>query len=231
MVSVNHVGIIMDGNRRFARSLKLSPWKGHEFGEKKLFKLVDWCKDLGIRELTVYAFSVQNLSRPKKEFDYLMGLFEKACDKLLGDDDFFKSGVKFSVVGDLSFFPSKLKEKLGLLVDKTKSNNSYFFNIALGYGGREEILFAMKRIAQRVEKGELSSDDIDEDVVKKNLFLSSEPDLIIRTGGDCRTSNFLPWQSIYSEWFFVDKKWPEFEKEDFLKCISEFKKRKRRFGK
>jgi tritrans,polycis-undecaprenyl-diphosphate synthase [geranylgeranyl-diphosphate specific] len=231
IIKPNHIGIIMDGNRRFAKSLKLNPWKGHEYGEKKLFALLEWCRDLDIKEVTVYAFSMQNLNRPKKEFDYLMKLFVGASKKVLSDPEFLKSNVKIRVLGDLSLFPDEVRDGFSELIEKTKDNDSYFFNIAFGYGGREEILRAVKNIASDVKSGVLNPEDIDESVFEDNLYLSSTPDLIIRTGGDFRTSNFLPWQSIYSEWFFLDKKWPEFSREDLLKCINDFSARERRFGK
>ena len=221
----------MDGNRRFAKSLNLSPWKGHEYGEKKVFELLEWCKDLNIKEVTVYAFSVQNINRPKLEFDYLMNIFLKCSENLLNDSKFLNSGVRIRVLGDLSLFPEDVRLRIDELVEKTKNNDSYFFNVALGYGGREEILRAVKRIANDVLTKNLSVEDIDESVFEDNLYLSSCPDLIIRTGGERRTSNFLPWQSTYSEWVFLDKKWPEFSKEDLVKCINDFSKRDRRFGK
>ena len=188
----------MDGNRRFAKSLNLSPWKGHEYGEKKVFELLEWCKDLNIKEVTVYAFSVQNINRPKLEFDYLMNIFLKCSENLLNDSKFLNSGVRIRVLGDLSLFPEDVRLRIDELVEKTKNNDSYFFNVALGYGGREEILRAVKRIANDVLTKNLSVEDIDESVFEDNLYLSSCPDLIIRTGGERRTSNFLPWQSTYS---------------------------------
>lgn len=230
MASPKHVGIIMDGNRRFAKSLKLSPWKGHEFGEKKVFELLEWCKEFKIKEVTVYAFSIQNLGRPKREFDYLMNIFLKGSEKMLNSDDFLKSGVKINVLGDISVFPEDVRLKLSKLIDVTKNNNKYILNIALGYGGREEIVMATKKIASKVKAGKISVDQIDESLISEHLYLSSEPDLIIRTGGDYRTSNFLPWQSIYSEWFFLDKKWPELSKKDFVECLEAFSCRKRTFG-
>jgi len=231
MNNPKHIGIIMDGNRRFAKSLNLNPWKGHEFGEQKLFSLLQWCRELGVKEVTVYAFSIQNLNRPKQEFDYLMNLFIKSTNKMLSDSRLDEESIKVSVLGNTSFFPLNLQENLKELEEKSKTNNNFFFNLALGYGGREEILRATKKIASLVESNKLKSADIDEELFKKYLYLSSEPDLIIRTGGDHRTSNFLPFQSTYSEWFFIDKKWPEFEREDLVKCIDDFKSRERRFGK
>jgi len=226
-----HIGLIMDGNRRFAKSLNLKVWKGHEYGEKKVLALLDWCKEFNIKELTIYAFSVQNFNRPKQEFEYLMKLFTKFTEKILRDPKFIKSGVKIKILGNLKLFPLQLRKKIQELVNKTKNNKKYFFNIALGYGGREEIIRAVKKISTLTKKNKINTNQINQELFQKYLYLESEPDMIIRTGGDYRTSNFLPWQSIYSEWFFINKKWPEFEKQDFINCLNEFSKRQRRFGK
>jgi tritrans,polycis-undecaprenyl-diphosphate synthase [geranylgeranyl-diphosphate specific] len=226
-----HVGIIMDGNRRFAKALNLSPWKGHEYGEKKILELLKWSKELDIKEITVYAFSIQNMNRPKKEFEYLMKLFLEFSEKALKNPEFKKSGIKISILGDTSLFPEKVNKKIQEIVQETKNNNKYYFNVAIGYGGREEIIRAVKKIAQKVKNNELKPEEITEQTFANNLYLNSEPDLIIRTGGEKRTSNFLPWQSTYSEWFFLDKKWPEFTKQDLINCLEEYSKRERRFGK
>jgi len=193
--------------------------------------LLDWCRELDIRELTVYAFSVQNFNRDKLEFEYLMKVLSNFYDKINSDSKFINSGVRVKILGDLELFSVDIKQKVLDIVEKTKDNDSYFLNVAFGYGGREEILRATKNIALKVKQGVLDVTDIDKDLFAEHLYLSSEPDFIIRTGGDIRTSNFLPWQSVYSEWFFLDKKWPEFEKEDLISCIDQFKKRERRFGK
>lgn len=221
----------MDGNRRFAKSLNLNPSKGHEYGEKKVFLLLDWCLELKIQEITIYAFSAQNKNRPKIEFNYLMKLFLNAANKILKDEKKLNSGVKIKIIGDIKIFPETVQKKLNELEEKTKQNKKYKLNIALGYGGREEIIHSVKKIANQIKKGTLKPENITEKTINKELYLQTEPDLIIRTGGDHRTSNFLPWQSIYSEWFFLEKKWPEFEKEDLKECINQYAKRERRFGK
>ncbi len=226
-----HIGIILDGNRRFAKRLMLEPWKGHELGFEKLKKLFKWCKELDIKEITLYCFSMQNFNRPKKEFDYLMNLFEKAFNELLTNEDVHKYKIKISVIGRRYLFPEKVQKAIKKAVDATKNYNNYKVNIALAYGGREEIVDAVKKIAEKVKNKELEIKDINEETFSENLYLNTEPDLIIRTGGNRRTSNFLPWQSIYSEWFFLEKAWPEFEKEDLIKVIEEYKNRERRFGK
>jgi tritrans,polycis-undecaprenyl-diphosphate synthase [geranylgeranyl-diphosphate specific] len=226
-----HIGIILDGNRRFAKRLMIKPWKGHEWGAGKVEKLFDWCKELKIKELTLYAFSAQNFNRPKQEFDYLMKIFFDEFDKLLKDERLMKDKVRITFVGRLWMFPKDVHMKMVELMDKTKNNDKYLVNIAMGYGGREEVMDATIKIAKQIKSGELKVEDLNEEVFSKNLYFNSEPELIIRTGGERRTSNFLIWQSHYSEWFFLEKMWPEFEKEDLVKVIEEFKSRERRFGK
>ena len=227
----HHIAIILDGNRRFAKRLNLDPWKGHEWGRKKFEKLVDWCKEFNIKELTLYTFSVQNFNRPKKEFNFLMDLFRDAAKKLLKDPRVDEMGMKIRYIGRLEMFPKDIQDLMQEIEEKTKNNNKYFLNFAMGYGGKEEITDAIKSIAQKISSGELKAKDINEKIIEENLYLASEPDLIIRTGGEKRTSNFLMWQSSYSEWIFLDKAWPEFEKEDFKECIEEYSKRERRMGK
>ena len=226
-----HVAIILDGNRRFAKSLNLDPWKGHEYGEKKVRKLLDWCKEYGIKELTLYAFSMQNFNRPKIEFDYLMKLFIDAAKRLLEDEDLKKNNLKIRWVGRISLFPQDVQNAIKELEEKTKGNDGYTLNMAMAYGGKEELADAMKKIAEKIKSGSLRPEDITEETIAENLYVQSEPDLIIRTGGEKRTSNFLMWQSAYSEWIFLDKKWPEFEKEDFEECLKEYSQRERRLGK
>jgi len=226
-----HIGIILDGNRRFAKRLMLQPWKGHELGFEKLKKLFKWCKELDIKEITLYCFSMQNFNRPKKEFDYLMNLFEKGFNEVLTNKDIHKDKIKINIIGRHYLFPEKVQKQIKKVIELTKDYNNYKINIAIAYGGREEIIDAVKKIAEKVKNKELDIKNINEETFSENLYLNSNPDLIIRTGGDRRTSNFLPWQSIYSEWFFLEKTWPEFEKQDLINVIEEYKNRKRRFGK
>lgn len=226
-----HIAIILDGNRRFSKRLMIKPWKGHEWGAKKVEKLFDWCKELGIKELTLYSFSVQNFNRPKKEFDYLMNLFKKEFEKLKDDPRIHENKIRINVIGRIWMFPKDVQDRMKLIMEKTKSYNEHIINFAMAYGGREEVIDATRKIAEQIKKGELDIDQINEETFSKNLYMNDEPEIIIRTGGDKRTSNFLIWQSHYSEWFFLEKMWPEFEKEDLVKVIDEFSKRNRRFGK
>ncbi len=225
-----HIGIILDGNRRFAKRLNLNPWEGHEFGYKKLKKLFKWCRELDIKELTLYCFSMQNFNRPKKEFDYLMDIFEKAFNEILTNEDIHKYKIRINVIGRYYLFPEKVQEKIKKIMDLTKDYKEYRINIALAYGGREEIVDTVKKIAEKVKSKKLKIDEINEKTFAENLYLDGDLDMIIRTGGEQRTSNFLPWQSIYSEWFFLEKTWPEFEKQDLVEVVEEYKNRNRRFG-
>ena len=219
-----HLAIVLDGNRRFAKRLMLEPWRGHELGAEKIEKLIDWCIELGIKEITLYCFSLENFNRPKKEFDFLMKIFKKEFSKLKQDKRIHDDKIKLRFIGKIELFDSEIQKLVKDLEEMTKNYDGYRVNFALAYGGRQEIVDAVKKL---VENGE----EINEDNLKRNLWLDSEPDLIIRTGGEKRTSNFLLWQSAYSEWIFLEKMWPEFTKQDLVDCINEFKERKRRFGK
>jgi undecaprenyl diphosphate synthase len=225
-----HIGIILDGNRRYAKRLVQEPWKGHEHGVKPVEKLFEWAIELGLKELTLYALSTENLKRDKKEVDYLLNLMKKEFAKLYEKENLEKiekNKIKLVFIGNLDLLPKELKEECLKLQRKTSKNNNLIVNFAIAYGGRMEIVDAVKKIISKKIKAE----DVDEEIVKENLYLNDEPDLIIRTGGVKRTSNFLPFQSAYSEWFFLDKLWPEFTKEDLISVIEDFKKRKRNFGK
>lgn len=225
-----HIGIILDGNRRFAKRLMLKPWKGHELGFEKFKKLFKWCKELEIKELTLYCFSMQNFNRPKIEFDFLMDIFEKAFNEVLTNEDIHKNKIRINVIGRWHLLPEKVNGAIKKAMDATRSYDGYVINVALAYGGREEIVDTVKKIGRLIEEGKISDKEIDEELIGKNLYMNDEPELIIRTGGDHRTSNFLIWQGNYSEWFFINKMWPEFEKEDLIKVIEEYWRRERRFG-
>jgi tritrans,polycis-undecaprenyl-diphosphate synthase [geranylgeranyl-diphosphate specific] len=230
-ININHIGIIMDGNRRFSKRLMLKPWKGHEYGAKKLSNVLDWCKEYNIKQLTLYTFSVQNFNRPKKEFDYLMNIFIENFDKLKDDKRIHENKIKINIIGRINMFPKEVQDRLNYIMELTKNYNNYIINFAMAYGGQEEIVDAVKKIAEKIKTDKLNVDEIDNNKFAENLYLNNSPDLIIRTGGEKRTSNFLSFQSAYSEWFFVDKMWPEFEKEDFVNIINEYSNRQRRFGK
>ena len=226
-----HIGIIMDGNRRFSRRLMMKPWKGHEWGAKKVEQVLDWCIEYNVMELTLYSFSIENFNRPKVEFDYLMNVFLENFRKLRTDERLKKDSIRINVIGRYKMFPKELVDEIEGIMEETKNHDKFMINFAMAYGGRSEVIDTVKRIAEEVKMGTLDIDAINEKVFEDNLYLPSELDLIIRTGGEKRTSNFLMWQSAYSEWFFIDKMWPEFEKNDLLVAISDYSARKRRFGK
>ena len=226
-----HVGIILDGNRRFAKRLMQKPWKGHELGKEKVERLVEWCQDLNIRELTLYAFSVQNFNRPKDEFNYIMDLFRRAAKELMEDKRLIEKDVRVRFVGRTDKFPDDIQDHMRRIEEATEKHNAYVINFAMGYGGREEIIDGMKKAFRDIEEHRHSIADIDENTFKHYLEIQDDVDLIIRTGGEKRTSNFMPWQSTYAELIFLDKMWPEFERQDLVDCMEEYKKRQRRFGK
>lgn len=226
-----HIGIIMDGNRRFARRLMLKPWKGHEYGAKKVQKVMEWCRDIGCKELTLYAFSVENFNRPKEEFDYLMDIFRKEFDNISRDESIVhKNRIRINFIGRIWKFPEDITKKMQKLMNDTEGYGQTTVNFAMAYGGRAEIIDATKKIAQRIKEGNLDIDSINEEVFLKSLYTESQPDLVIRTSGERRTSGFLIYQASYAELFFCDKMWPEFDKEDFMKAVDSYMYRERRFG-
>jgi len=226
-----HIGIIMDGNRRFAKTQMVKPWMGHEWGFKKIERMMEWCDELGIKELTLFVFSTENFNRPKNEFDFLMDIFRKTFDDLMTDKRLEEYDIRIRFIGRLELFPNDIQKKAKALMEKTKNHERHIINVALGYGGRAELADAARRMAEDVANGRLKPEEMNDDTIKNYLYMTDEPDLIIRTGGEKRTSNFLIYQGAYAEWFFLEKLWPEFEKEDLINVIEEYKQRDRRFGK
>ncbi|MDD5177680.1 MAG: polyprenyl diphosphate synthase [Candidatus Nanoarchaeia archaeon] len=227
-----HIGIILDGNRRFAKRLMMKPWKGHEFGAEKIEKLMNWAEELKIKEMTLYAFSIENFDRPKEEFNMLMRIFKESFDKVLNRiDEINKKGLRIRFIGRIEMFPEKVYSRMKKIMELTKNNKKYFINFAMAYGGRAEIIDATKKIANEIKKGKLKPEQINEELFGRNLYLNSDPDLIIRTSGEQRISGFLLWQGSYAEFYFIKKLWPEFEKEDLVKAINDYSRRDRRFGK
>ncbi len=228
-----HVAIIMDGNRRYSRLQGArDPIEGHRKGIKTLEKVLDWCIDLGIKIITVYAFSVENFKRPKREVRGLMKLFEENFKKIANDERIHNNKVGIKAVGKLELLPDNVRKAIELAEKSTTEYNNRLLNIAIGYDGRLEIVDATKKIAKKVEKGELDPDDINEDVINENLYTAGleDPHLIIRTSGEERLSGFLLWQSSYSELYFCDSLWPQLRKVDFLRAIRSYQQRERRFG-
>jgi len=228
----NHVAIIMDGNRRWARKLEKPPWYGHFFGSQKLEEILEWCRELGIRTLTVYAFSTENFRRTPEEVNALMNLFEQKFKELIKDERVHRYGVRVNVLGRKELLPENVRKAAEEAERATRKYTNYTLNIALAYGGRREIADAVKDIVRDVQEGRIGVEDIDEELIKRYLYYPNmpDPDIVIRTGGEERISNFLLYQIAYSELFFVDVYFPEFRKIDFLRIIREYQKRQRRFG-
>lgn len=210
----------------------VKPWKGHEWGAKKIEKLIEWAHECKIKELTLYTLSVQNFfSRSKEELNYLFDLFKKEFENLMKNKQIDENKIKINFIGRLNLFDEELRESMNKVMEKTKNNDNITINFAMAYGGQEEIIDAVKKINEEIKKGKLNINEINENSFKNFLYLRNAPDLIIRTGGEKRTSNFLNYQADYSEWIFLDIMWPEFKKENFIECINDYEKRKRRFGK
>jgi len=227
-----HIAIIMDGNRRYATEQGMPTVEGHLRGKDKLEEVVEWCQELGIKVLTVYAFSTENRKRSKEEVNMLYRLFEESFLKVLTDERVHRERVRIRVIGKRDFLPESLIEAIEKAEKSTENYDRYFFNIAVAYGGREEILDAIKEIAREVKEGMIEPEDITEELFSKHLYTAElpDPDLILRTSGEIRISNFLIWQMAYSELYFTDVYWPGFRKIDFLRAIRSYQMRNRRFG-
>ena len=227
-----HLAIIMDGNRRFAIEVGLSSADGHERGREKLEEVLEWCMDLGIRILTVYAFSMENLKRDDGELDDLMNLFAKNFRRAGDDKRVHEKQIRIRVLGQIDRLPPAVQEAIRYAEERTADYDAYRFNLAVAYGGREEILNAIRHLVEDAVEGRVSLDEIDEGVFSKLLYTGDlpDPDLILRTSGEERISNFLLWQLAYSELYFADVFWPGFRKIDFLRAIRSYQMRRRRFG-
>ena len=225
-----HIAIIMDVNRRWARAKGLDPKQGHKEGAKTLEKIVRYANKIGIEYITVYAFSTENWKRTEDEVGALMLLLRNYLEDYSKRAD--TENIKVKVIGDISALPEGMQKSIQKCMERTKNNTGVTFNIAINYGGRDEILKAVKKIATKVKQGELQIEDITEDTISENLYTCGQPDpdLLIRTSGELRTSNFLPWQIVYSEFVFIDKNWPDFEEKDLDEAIEIYRKRNRKFG-
>ncbi|MDI6806317.1 MAG: polyprenyl diphosphate synthase [Candidatus Aenigmarchaeota archaeon] len=218
-------------NRRWARAHGMPPWKGHWFGAKKIEKFLKWCIELKISQVSVYTLSTENLERPKRELDELFKIFYFYLNKLEnGESNFLeKYRVRVRFIGDLEMLPPRLVKLIGKVMQKTAKYQKRVINFLIGYGGKFEITQAIRAIVEEcIKKGKV---EITEKSVEKKLLVSKPVDLLIRTGGEMRLSNFLLWQTAYSEIIFLKKFWPDFEKKDLIRCIEKFNQRKRRFGK
>lgn len=225
-----HIAIIMDGNRRWAKNKMLPVKLGHKQGAETLKKIVRHANKIGLEYITVYAFSTENWKRSKEEVDSLMSLLENYLDDFAKEAD--TENIVIRVLGDLTALSESLQESIRKTVERTRNNTGTIFNIALNYGGRNEIVNAVKEISKEVASGSLNVEDISENIVSEHLYTKSipDPDLLIRTSGELRLSGFLPWQTVYSEFIFLEKLWPDFTPEDLDEAIETFKKRNRKFG-
>ena len=226
----NHIAIIMDGNRRWAKKRNLPVKLGHKQGADTLEKIVRHGNNIGFKYLTVYAFSTENWKRSEEEVSALILLLINYLNDFAKRVD--TENIKIQVIGDISVFSDELKKSIENTIERTKNNTGIIFSIALNYGGRAEIVNATKQIAKNVLDGKIKIEDISEKTIDENLYTKNipDPDLLIRTSGEIRLSGFLPWQSVYSEFLFLDKLWPDFNEQDLDEAIEIYAKRNRKFG-
>lgn len=225
-----HVAIIMDGNGRWAKERGWPRIRGHEKGVESIREVIKACGDIGIRYLTLYAFSTENWARPKEEIDFLMNMLSAYLDK--EREGFLKNEIRFNAIGRLSDLPGEVRKKLENLTRETQKNQKLFLTLALSYSSRVELSDAARRISEKVLKGEIGLDSITPRTIDEHLYTAGmpDPDLLIRTSGEMRLSNFLLWQLSYAEIYVTEKRWPDFGKEDLLEAVREYSKRERRFG-
>ncbi len=228
--TVKHIGFIMDGNRRWAKSKGLDLVRGHIEGSETAKLIIKTAIEENIKNVTLYAFSSENWKRPKAEIDGLMKLLKFFLKNEIRN--LINNGIKLKILGDTSIFSSDIRKNLKKAINKTENNTKLNLIIAINYGSRQEITYGIKKITEQVIQKKILVEDINEDLVSNSIYTAGipDPDLIIRTGGDSRLSNFLLWQSAYTELIFIDKPWPEFKKEDFLSALYEFRNRERRYG-
>lgn len=226
-----HIAVIMDGNGRWAKSRGFPRIAGHRQGAKTLKALLRCCKDWGIPALTAYAFSTENWQRPLQEVEFLMRLFERLLQREL--DEMIREGVKISFVGNLSALSESLQQQIGRAVNATAHNQAVHLTIAMNYGSRAELTQVCRRIAEQVQQGQLQVQAVDEALIEKHLYTagSPDPDLLIRTSGEQRVSNYLLWQLAYTELYFTDTLWPDFDRAALHQALIYFQGRDRRFGK
>lgn len=225
-----HIAIIMDGNRRWAGKNNLEIKEGHKKGAETLEKIAKYCNNIGIKYLTVYAFSTENWKRSEEEVGALMILLQNYLNDFSKRAD--TENIKIKVLGDISVLSKGMQNSINKAIERTKENTGLTLNIAFNYGGRAEITYALKQIAEEIKNNNIKIEDINEELISNYLYTKGQPDpdLLIRTSGELRTSNFLPWQIAYTEFYFDDKYWPDFSEEDLLKAIENYKVRNRKFG-
>lgn len=227
-----HVAVILDGNRRHAEEIGISKSHVYRLGAEKLEEVLEWCIELGIRHMTVYAFSKENFNRSGREVIELMNLFKRKFREVTADDRVHNQNIRVRAIGDLNSLPDNVRNAIIEAEEATKKYNDYSLNIAISYGGRAELAEAVQKICERVRQGDIEPREVDENTIGNYLYTAGlpDPDLIIRTSGEERLSGFLLWQAAYSELYFCEANWPEFNKIDFLRAISNYQNRERRFG-
>lgn len=228
-----HIAIIMDGNRRYAREvLNSGPEEGHIKGKEKLEEVLDWCIKLDIKVLTAYAFSTENFSRGGGEVGFLMDLMKRSLLELADDERVHSHRIRVRILGDRSMLPPDLLEAAEHAERRTAAYSDFQFNLAIAYGARQEILSAVRELARKVRDGEMEPEDIDERALSFHMYTTDipDPDLVLRTSGELRVSNFLLWQMAYAELYFTDVYWPGFRYIDFLRAVRSYQQRKRKYG-
>jgi len=225
-----HIAIIMDGNGRWAKERGLPRAEGHRAGAESIREVTEACIELGVKYLTLYAFSSENWNRPKSEVDALMKLLDRFLDDKAAELD--KQNIRLQAIGDLDRLPDGTRKRLNRILERTKNHQTMTLVLALSYGAREEITAAVRSIAKAAVAGEISPDEIDGELISQHLYTKDipDPDLLIRTSGEMRVSNFLLWQISYSEIVIVKKMWPDFRQDDLFAAVEEYNKRHRRFG-
>lgn len=231
----NHLALILDGNRRWARKSLNLPSAGHHRGADAVERLLDWCEELDIRIVTLYVLSSENLERGDDELEYLYEMIEARLQKLYDDPRIHRTRMRVKWMGRIEVLPESIRVILRKLDKATAGYDGHFLNIAIAYGGQDELVDAVRKIGRKIQEGKLGAEDVDKDEIESNLYTShlpqSSPDMILRTSGEKRLSGFLLWQSAYSELIFMDIFWPEFRKIDLMRAIRMFQRRKRRIGK
>ena len=231
----NHIALILDGNRRWAKRHLALPKTGHWKGADAVENLLDWCEEFDIKIVTLYALSAENLDRKDEELEHIYELIRMRLEKLYNDPRIHRCKMRVKGIGRIELLPDSIKNVLKRLDDATKNYDNHFLNIALAYGGQYELVDAVKKIGEKIKVGSLKIDNINKKEIESNLYTShlpqSSPDMILRTSGEKRLSGFLMWQSAYSELIFMDIFWPEFRKIDLMRAIRTFQERKRRLGK
>ncbi|MCG2868772.1 MAG: polyprenyl diphosphate synthase [Candidatus Nanopusillus sp.] len=231
-----HIAVIPDGNRRYAKKYNLSVYEAYKIGSDKAVEFLNWCIEFGIKVATIFIISYDNfLKRPKEEIDPILELLKEKLKMIREDKRIIENKVKIKIIGRTNLLPDDVQKEIKLVEDLTKNNSNYYFNLAVIYGSRQEIIDGIKKLFEDFKKGIIDINNLDESLFMKYLYFDDEipypePDLIIRTSGEHRISNYLLYQAAYSELYFIDKYWPEITKDDFVNAIEWYKKRERRFG-